>query len=146
MRIMLGPPLVIIDAVHDASDGTVFTEKSIQSKTVLGFLNLASIAFADGADGVAPGNAGFEKIHVSEELQLLRVHPARVQSDFGHHLGTEDALIAEIVNGQQALDPSKSRIALEMFAQVHWCECGLPIVQMQQIGSEQVARHADGGK
>src|SRR5271154_1891759 len=98
MRVMLGAPLAIIHTVDDAGEGTMFAEKSIQTKTVLGCLDFASVAFADGADGVAPGNAGFQKIHVAEELQLLRVHPAWVQSEFEHDLRSEDALIAEIVN------------------------------------------------
>ncbi len=64
MRVVLGCPLGVIHAVDDPGDRTVPAEKSVQTETVLGRLNLASVALADGADGVAPGDAGFEKIHV----------------------------------------------------------------------------------
>src|SRR5580693_8900696 len=124
-------PHVVIDAVHDAGDGAMAAQESIQTKSIFRCLNLARVAPADGADGVAPGDARLEEINAAEELQLIWIEELRIQCDLRQNRRGEEALIAEIVNGEQGLDAHESWVAPKVFADVDGRERGLPVMQVQ---------------
>ncbi len=107
----------------------MLAQESIQTKTVFGRLDLARVAFADGADGVAERDAAFQEIDVAEKFQLIRIEEPRIKPICGKRSRREEALVAEIVNGEKGLDADECWVGAEMFAQIDGRERGLPVVQ-----------------
>ena len=121
----------------------MLAKETIQAEAVLRRLNLARVGFTDGADSIAPRDTAFQEVDLSEELELLRIEQAPIETNGWKRLGAEDALIAKIVDGEQRLHAAKSRVAGEVLAHVNGNERGLPIVTMDDFGPEQIARDGD---
>ena len=67
--------------------GACIAKKSVQPEAVLRRLDLAGVALADGADGVAPGDARFQEIDPAEKFELLRIQKAGIQAICGSTSG-----------------------------------------------------------
>ena len=142
---MLGVPLDVIDTVDDPVDGTVPAKKTVQTETVFRRLDLARVTFAYCAHGIGERDSTLHQIEPSEKLQLRRIEQPAVQPEQGHYFRSENSLVAEIVDGEQHLDAAERGIIGEMLADVDGRECRLPIVDVNDLRTEEVARHSDCG-
>jgi hypothetical protein len=67
---------------------------------------------------------------------------ARIQTQFAQQI-EEIALIAEVVNGDRALYPEKSRIVREIYFQIGRQQTSLPVVRMQDIRRKCMPGHVE---
>ena len=107
MRVQFRGPVVIIDAVQNSCQtGGPLSQKMVQPGTVFGSLDLAAIGGAYGGQPISMKDSCFEEI----DATLVQVFPVQTWMELSRQeqrgaVGTEDALVAEVVDGQESPRP-----------------------------------------
>ncbi len=143
VRVVLGRPGVVIDAVDDAGQLPAgLGEHAVHAATVVGRLDLTGVGRADGVEQVAEDDAGLEEVDVPVELELARVEEPPVEAEQAHVPVPEHALKGDVVDGEQGADTVVEQAAAGValgavrLAQVDGDEPGLPVVGVDDLGPE----------
>src|SRR6476646_6273138 len=116
------------------------TQEIVHAEPILGSLNLAGVSGADRVDGVGPDNARFEIAHVTPEFQATGIVEARIQAKIRKRRGWKISLVAEIVDGQQGAHAIEGGVTGKGGSQIRSDESRLPIVRVDHVRTEDVAR------
>src|ERR1700728_4432996 len=108
----VGTPFSVVDSVQDAAEFVITgAEEAVEAESVLGGLNFTRIGGADSGDGVGEDNSSFKEADHSVKLKAFRMIEHRIEADLLHADGPEIPLVAEVMDGQNALRSEKRRIA-----------------------------------
>ena len=102
MRIVGGVPFVDVDAVDDSEQPFgAFAQNGIETHAVFRGLDLPRVGLAHGRQGVGVLDPRLEEVHATFVHVLLPQEAAFVlQVDGGEDLGSEHALVSDVVNRQ----------------------------------------------
>ena len=112
-------------------------ERSVESEAVAGRENLLCVGGADGGYHVGAHDAAFEEVQTvvefeAEVIEVIPSEPGPVEISL-----VEVALVADIVNGEDGACAAELLIAgIERGAEVDAAERGVPVVRVQDVGSE----------
>src|SRR6202167_2563639 len=103
MRIGSWIPRNIIDGIENAGNGArPCSQNALQSKTVLGGLDLLAISPAHRRDEVRHFDGALQKIHLAVEFHLGHGEQIPRQHEQWQDLRLKKSLVSEIVNGEDA--------------------------------------------
>src|ERR1019366_4570635 len=139
-------PIGIIGAVEDAGeDAGAVAQAAIEAEAEFGRLDLAGIGGADGTHGVGELDAGLDVADLAEELHAVGTVDGGVESDFGESGLGEQALVSQVMDGEQGPAAEKGGVGRVSGAQVGGQEAGLPVVAVKDICAKQGEGNAEGG-
>ena len=105
VRVALGAPLAVIDAIHDAGHrACACAQNALQTETIFRSLDLLAVPAAHGGDVVGHSDGALQEIHLAVKFQLRHGEQVPGQHEQRQYLGREQPLIAQVVNGEDAWD------------------------------------------
>ena len=132
-----GIPIRIIDTIENTEVAIAFiVEIHGHAFAHLGSAGFAGVVGADGVDHIGIVNAALEIIHIAMIFKFTRCEVAPLQAGMLIMAGRIFALVANIVNGEQAGRAAQNGIVPVPNFEIGGCERGLPIVGVDDVGFE----------
>src|SRR6185437_756767 len=111
-------------------------KKVFQAETVFGCLNFLSVLPADGVHGIAEIDRALHQVDSPVKFHQVRAEESWIKTDLGQQGYGKDALVTEVVNGEEKLDSSKGGIAAIGISHIWSHQRGLPIMAVKNIRAE----------
>src|SRR5262249_18225308 len=120
-------------------------QSAIEAEAHFGRLDLLRIGGTHRGEGVGERDSGLDVADAAEEFHGLRGEEGRVERRFSHGGFWEEALVSQVVDGEDSPAAEERGVGSERRAQVRGYQSGLPVVAVKDVGTEKMSRHADGG-
>ena len=111
-------------------------EEAVEAAAERRGLDLAAVAGADGGHGGRIEDAGLEGVDLAVELEVVHVEERGGKPDSGQDLRVEQALVGEVVDGEERARPREKGIAGIDVAEIGEDQGRLPIVAVEDVGGE----------
>src|SRR5205823_6490529 len=134
-----GIPLLVVDAVQDARyGGAAGTEAVLEPHAVLSGADLARVSGTDRGDEVGVDDPVPQRVDPSagEIARVQQLPRSGREPEIRDALGGEDALVADVVDGEHRAGRAKQWLARPHRAQEERRERRVPVVAMQNPGRE----------
>ncbi len=131
----LRAPLAVVDAVDDADEMVgAGAQQRIEAEAVLRRLDLPGVGAAHRRQGVGVEQAGLQEAHpAGGEILVVEHLGVAGEPDLVEHLGREDALIAEIVQGEHGARLREQPVPGVDRAQVDRRQRRVPVVDVDDV-------------
>ncbi len=143
--VCFGVPFPVVHSVQDAGQHVrPRTQRAVQAESEFGRLDFARIRGANRAQPVGERDAAFDVADVAEELHAVGTIHTGGQGHIRQRGLGKQPLVAQVVDGEQGADAQIGRVRGRRRAQIGRHQSRLPVVAMEDLGAEQIARHAQG--
>ena len=96
-------------------------------------MDLAGVGGADRGQTIGGCQPRLQEIHPAVELEWAEIEKGRIEVECRETAAGEQALIGQVVGGEDGFRPGQSLVSLRLELEESGCGCSLPVVQMNDV-------------